>query len=77
MFRAVTPETEELRCCDKPSGRARHPHWTGGVVTWLGDAAHPVLPHTGQGTAQAIADAVALGQALTEGVNVADALQVY
>jgi 2-polyprenyl-6-methoxyphenol hydroxylase-like FAD-dependent oxidoreductase len=30
----------------------------------LGDAAHPMLPHTGQGAAQALEDAVALGLAL-------------
>jgi salicylate hydroxylase len=33
-------------------------------VTLLGDAAHPMLPHTGQGAAQAIEDGVALGLAL-------------
>ena len=35
-----------------------------GPVTLLGDAAHPVLPQTGQGAAQALEDAVALGEAL-------------
>ena len=38
--------------------------WGHGPVTLLGDAAHPMLPHTGQGAAQAIEDAVALGLAL-------------
>ena len=46
-------------------------------MTLLGNAAHPLLPHTGQGAAQAIVDAVALGQVLGEGANVADALQAY
>ena len=46
-------------------------------MTLLGDAAHPLLPHTGQGAAQAIVDAVALGEALSDGANVADALQAY
>ena len=36
-----------------------------------------MLPHTGQGAAQAIVDAVALGEALSDGANVADALQTY
>jgi len=36
-------------------------------VTLLGDAAHPVLPHTAQGAALAIEDAVALGLALGRG----------
>ena len=37
----------------------------------------PLLPHTGQGAAQAIVDAVTLGQVLREGANVADALKAY
>ena len=41
--------------------------WGTGRVTLLGDAAHPVLPHTGQGAAQALEDAVALGLALRAG----------
>ena len=36
------------------------PQWSFGRATLLGDAAHPVLPHTGQGAAQALEDAVAL-----------------
>jgi 2-polyprenyl-6-methoxyphenol hydroxylase-like FAD-dependent oxidoreductase len=40
-----------------------HP-WGTGSVTLLGDAAHPMLPQTGQGAAQALEDAVALGEAL-------------
>jgi 2-polyprenyl-6-methoxyphenol hydroxylase-like FAD-dependent oxidoreductase len=38
--------------------------WGRGHVTLLGDAAHPVLPHTAQGAALALEDAVALGLAL-------------
>jgi 2-polyprenyl-6-methoxyphenol hydroxylase-like FAD-dependent oxidoreductase len=38
--------------------------WGRGPVTLVGDAAHPMLPHSGQGAAQAIEDAVALGLAL-------------
>jgi 2-polyprenyl-6-methoxyphenol hydroxylase-like FAD-dependent oxidoreductase len=41
--------------------------WGAGRVTLLGDAAHPVMPHTGQGAAQALEDAVALGLALAHG----------
>ena len=75
-FRAVTSSTEELRC-DELVDRDPLPRWGKGIVTLLGDAAHPLLPHTGQGAAQAIVDAVALGQVLGEGANVADALQAY
>ncbi|HEX6465324.1 MAG TPA: FAD-dependent monooxygenase [Vicinamibacterales bacterium] len=38
--------------------------WGRGRVTLLGDAAHPVLPHTAQGAALALEDAVALGLAI-------------
>ena len=38
--------------------------WGRGPVTLLGDAAHPMLPHAGQGAAQALEDAVALGAVL-------------
>ena len=75
-FRAVASDTDELRC-DELVDRDPLPRWGDGVVTLLGDAAHPLLPHTGQGAAQAIVDAVTLGQALGEGANVADALHAY
>src|SRR5262245_17365193 len=40
------------------------PVWTRGRLTLLGDAAHPMLPHTGQGANQAIEDAVTLAAVL-------------
>jgi salicylate hydroxylase len=39
--------------------------WTRGRLTLLGDAAHPMLPHTGQGANQAIEDGVALASVLS------------
>jgi 2-polyprenyl-6-methoxyphenol hydroxylase-like FAD-dependent oxidoreductase len=51
--------------------------WGEGPVTLLGDAAHPMLPHTGQGAAQAIEDAVALGLALAGHGNIPTALRRY
>ncbi|MFF5106140.1 FAD-dependent monooxygenase [Streptomyces sp. NPDC000134] len=36
------------------------PYWGRGRTTLLGDAAHPMLPHHGQGAGQALEDAVAL-----------------
>jgi len=51
--------------------------WGSGPVTLLGDAAHPMLPHTGQGAAQALEDAVALGLVLSAGGTVDSALRRY
>jgi len=48
------------------------PRWTHGRLTLLGDAAHPMLPHMGQGANQAIEDAMALA-ILLRGVGAADA----
>ena len=36
------------------------PHWSAGRMTLLGDAAHPMVPHLGQGAAQAIEDGFTL-----------------
>ena len=53
------------------------PAWGRGRVTLLGDAAHPVLPHTGQGAAQALEDAVAIGLALAATPDIETALRKY
>jgi salicylate hydroxylase len=53
--------------------------WTKGRLTLLGDAAHAMLPHLGQGANQAIEDGVALAVFL-EGrgpADIADALRQY
>jgi 2-polyprenyl-6-methoxyphenol hydroxylase-like FAD-dependent oxidoreductase len=51
--------------------------WGSGRVTLLGDAAHPVMPHTGQGAAQALEDAVALGLVLRADADPTAALRRY
>ena len=58
---------------------ARDPldRWGAGPVTLLGDAAHPMLPHTGQGAAQALEDAVALGRVMKSGADHLAALRRY
>jgi len=49
------------------------PNWSDGPVTLLGDAAHPLLPFTGQGAAMALEDAVCLGDVLYDERNFVDA----
>ena len=53
--------------------------WSRGRVTLLGDAAHAMLPHYGQGANQSIEDAAVLATELTRatGVDPADALRQY
>jgi 2-polyprenyl-6-methoxyphenol hydroxylase-like FAD-dependent oxidoreductase len=77
-FRAIVAATksEDLRF-DNLLQRNPLPSWGNGRVTLLGDAAHPVLPHTGQGAAQALEDAVALGLVLAPPGNIEQALRRY
>jgi 2-polyprenyl-6-methoxyphenol hydroxylase-like FAD-dependent oxidoreductase len=77
-FRALvlaTPESD-MRLDDL---REREPlgSWGQGPITLLGDAAHPMLPHAGQGAAQALEDAVILARALRDGAPVEAALRRY
>jgi salicylate hydroxylase len=55
------------------------PTWTKGRLTLLGDAAHPMLPHLGQGANQSIEDGMALATILSQVDNtgVPEALQAY
>jgi salicylate hydroxylase len=54
------------------------PAWTKGLVTILGDAAHPMLPYLGQGAGQAIEDGCVLAAALDKlGDDPAGALDLY
>lgn len=51
--------------------------WGRGSVTLLGDAAHPMKPNLGQGAAQALEDAVVLGECLAGAVDPDAALREY
>ena len=54
------------------------PRWTDGRVALVGDAAHPMMPFLGQGAAQAVEDAHALGKALAAPDTATErALSVY
>ena len=55
------------------------PTWSKGRLTLLGDAAHPMLPHLGQGANQAIEDGMALATILAQAdeASVPAALLVY
>lgn len=77
-FRAMVRSTkpEDIRF-DPLFDRDPLDTWGTGAVTLLGDAAHPMLPHTGQGAAQALEDAVALGLVLTRATDLPAALRTY
>ena len=51
------------------------PRWTNGRLGLLGDAAHAMLPHMGQGANQAIEDGMALAT-LMRGTDAADVAEV-
>jgi salicylate hydroxylase len=55
------------------------PTWTKGRLSLLGDAAHPMLPHLGQGANQSIEDGMALATILARATpkTAPAALQVY
>ncbi|WP_031152619.1 FAD-dependent monooxygenase [Streptomyces xanthophaeus] len=57
----------------------RHRPWRGGRgrVTLLRDAAHPMLPHLGQGAGQAVEDAAVLARRLDATPGTASAFRAY
>lgn len=51
--------------------------WYRGRVVLIGDAAHSITPHLGQGAAQAVEDSVVLADELSKDISLEDALQGY
>lgn len=51
--------------------------WGEGLVTLLGDAAHPITPNVGQGACMAIEDGACLAKCLIESPDVAAAFRTY
>lgn len=78
QFHAITGATspDHMRL-DELFARRPLDRWGAGPVTLLGDAAHPMLPHTGQGAAQALEDAVSLGRVMKSGGDHLAALRRY
>ena len=78
QFHAIAGATPPDRMrLDELFERDHLAHWGAGPVTLLGDAAHPMLPHTGQGAAQALEDAVGLGRVLRHAADPVAALRRY
>lgn len=71
----ATPELALTRygVFDRPPARG----WARGRTVLVGDAAHPMTPDLGQGGAMALEDAVALAEALREGLDVHSALRRF
>jgi salicylate hydroxylase len=59
--------------------RAPLARWSTKRVTLLGDAAHPMVPHIGQGSGQAIEDGFTLAAVLADATSsdIADRLRLY
>jgi 2-polyprenyl-6-methoxyphenol hydroxylase-like FAD-dependent oxidoreductase len=72
---AATKEASILRndMYDRPPAQ----RWSGGRVTLVGDAAHPMSPNQGQGACQALEDAVALGESIERTSSLTEAFQLY
>ena len=72
---AATDQASILRndMYDRPPVR----RWSGGRVTLVGDAAHPMSPNQGQGACQALEDGVALGESVERTSNLTEAFELY
>ncbi|GAA2245418.1 NAD(P)/FAD-dependent oxidoreductase [Streptomyces amakusaensis] len=75
IIAAARPEDMIVTALHDRPGRTG---WSRGAVTLMGDAAHPMSPFLGQGTNQALLDAVVLAESLgSHGSDLADAFSDY
>jgi 2-polyprenyl-6-methoxyphenol hydroxylase-like FAD-dependent oxidoreductase len=72
---AATPAERLVR--NDVVDRAMPDRWSDRAVTLVGDAAHPMRPHLGQGGCQAIEDAVVLASCLAKSADPAAAVADY
>lgn len=72
---AATPDRAVLR--NDLYDRARARRWARGPVVLVGDAAHPMRPHLGQGGCQAIEDAAVLADLLSSSADPATAFERF
>jgi len=85
LFRGWHEPVEELIEASEESSILRNDiydrdplkRWSEGLVTLLGDAAHPMTPNLGQGACQAIEDAIVLAASLKHSKNVESGLREY
>ncbi|KAK4542358.1 hypothetical protein LTR36_006814 [Oleoguttula mirabilis] len=77
--RAIIEKAEEPKVWELLD-MEKMPSFINGRLALIGDAAHPFLPHQGQGGGQAIEDAIALAAVLplgTSASDIPDRLQIY
>ncbi len=76
---AVVEMVSAVSCTERWALFNRPPlgRWTRGRITLLGDAAHAVVPHHGQGANTSVEDAIVLAQQLASGPDLDAALAEY
>ncbi len=76
---AVVEMVSAVSCTERWALFNRPPlgRWTRGRITLLGDAAHAVVPHHGQGANTSVEDAIVLAQQLASGLDLDAALAEY
>ena len=74
-FLEATPESEILKNGARDCAPLKH--WGKGLVTLLGDAAHPCTPNLGQGGCMALEDALVLAKSVDSESSLQTALRRY